>query len=96
MSTKHTPGPWTTEKNEHGYWVGATNPTNKPVCDVHLFCIDNREPQVFSHDETLANARLIAAAPEMLEALQGVVGRSPDDWYEKVQAAIAKATGKQD
>lgn len=47
-----------------------------------------------------ANARLIAAAPELLEALKDVLDRvSIDDWNEKVyyqaQVAIAKATGEQ-
>lgn len=44
-----------------------------------------------------ANASLIAAAPELLEALielrDGVKGDSPDMWA-RVDAAIAKATGE--
>ena len=53
-------------------------------------------------DEAKANARLIAAAPELLESLQGVLkierGTSGriiiEGWQEEVvRAAIAKATG---
>jgi hypothetical protein len=56
-------------------------------------------------DEWKANARLIAAAPELLEALQECVelleflspevrgGYSPDGAYAKANSAIAKALG---
>lgn len=43
-----------------------------------------------------ANARLIAAAPDMLEALQNLEnddGIIPDHAWKLVQDAIAKATG---
>jgi hypothetical protein len=57
-----------------------------------------------SGDAAEANARLIAAAPEMLQALRkavvllaGACVHAPelqaDDAYEAVSAAIAKATG---
>lgn len=45
-----------------------------------------------------ANARLIAAAPELLEALQFVMTASGEQLstaFEQAQAAIAKATGDQ-
>ena len=47
-----------------------------------------------------ANARLIAAAPELLEALQSVLDNCLDSEglcaaYAKARAAIAKATGEQ-
>lgn len=50
------------------------------------------------HDEIMANARLIAAAPELLEALQ-LAGMSAGFQYmtyetqELINTAIAKATG---
>lgn len=45
----------------------------------------------------LANARLIAAAPELLEALQKAVryGGLFPDLQAEAKAAIAKATGEQ-
>jgi hypothetical protein len=51
--------------------------------------------------EALANARLIAAAPELLEALTAlellfapcVSDSTQSDWIDKARAAIAKATG---
>jgi hypothetical protein len=49
-------------------------------------------------NEGLANARLIAAAPELLEALVDVMFRhfpfdNKSDYAQKARAAIAKATG---
>jgi len=48
-------------------------------------------------DEIAANARLISAAPELLEALKWAVDNPNDDayWIEQARAAIAKATGEQ-
>lgn len=46
--------------------------------------------------ELAANARLIAAAPELLEALQGVlrVADRKTDEFDAARAAIAKALGE--
>lgn len=96
----HTPGPWIPEKSEYGYWVRATDPTQKPVADVHLFCVDNREPKVWSHEETFANATLIAAAPELLDCLRrvfteyGIPGLSPE-LNDQIVRTIAKAEGRE-
>lgn len=83
--TKHTPAPWTHEGRGAVY-----APDGRPIAHVW---------QNQGDDDREANARLIAAAPELLEALElahatllganmnrSVVGR-------KVKAAIAKATG---
>lgn len=54
-------------------------------------------PQVESRDEMLANARLIAAAPELLDALRLVLAHdgalTGADWTA-IRAAIAKAEGE--
>jgi hypothetical protein len=49
-----------------------------------------------NHGETLANAALISAAPELLEALEEVIAisdRKHDAW-DKAKTAIAKAKGE--
>jgi hypothetical protein len=50
-----------------------------------------------SQREAIANARLIAAAPDLLEALQHLMvahGEQLDYAFQQAQDAIAKATGE--
>ena len=91
MSAKHTPGPWFA-KFEAGRYVisyqGEFGP-HRALAITGGFQPDNA-----------ANARLIAAAPELLEALQAVdvlFGHLATDstqriWVDNARAAIAKAT----
>jgi hypothetical protein len=95
--TQHTPGPWNIRETEtHVTVIGADNEV--------LFHDDKRIPRV------IADARLIAAAPELLAALEGMEkwASSIHDGYppstasiaaapyrEAARAAIAKATGEQ-
>lgn len=72
---KHTPGPWTTSEKS---WT--VNLNGKMEAD--LGCHAARSP--VTNEEMWANARLIAAAPELLECLEkiffehAIVGLSPD------------------
>lgn len=86
--SKHTPSPWSLEK------VGDD------------FSVVNREHEGDDWDiatvhSTEANARLIAAAPELLEALEimlkyaeSYLAPSDGPIFETARAAIAKARGK--
>ena len=69
MKLQHTPGPWvfTGSMHEKAYLV---NGGDKYICSVwdHLREDDNGHP-IDMDKEMQSNARLIAAAPEMLEAL---------------------------
>ena len=97
MSNKHTPGPWLIET--------FTRPNRGEVTQVSAFSEDgNRilccDVQSFKKIE---DSRLIAAAPELLEALHlavkmaetGMCDFNPHDEYvmNKARAAIAKAAG---
>lgn len=81
MKTLHTPGPWPTRES-------ATHVTVTNASGYAVFHDDKRIPGV------MADARLIAAAPELLDACKAAL--SDDQPYiEKCRAAIAKATGEQ-
>lgn len=73
MSTKHTPGPWeATGLSDKGtyYKVRGSNIGEKwKIAD----CPFNKEDVASQKAEAEANARLIAAAPELLVALRNIV-----------------------
>ena len=82
--SKHTPGPWTIEESElMGRDVVSAG-------SMALICT-----QVYSPDD----ARLIAAAPELLAALDALLNYNSLGSYDRAsvrqqaRAAIAKATG---
>ena len=68
-NTTHTPGPWATDEDDHDapYQDIKINAGNRfTVCTVW---IDDAPVREFNAEQQ-ANARLIAAAPELLEALK--------------------------
>lgn len=91
MQTSHAPGQWAV-KNLSVYTDYGTGPRHKVA--------DTRQP-LFTRECQEANARLIAAAPDLLAALQAIMG-DPDAVDHilhldavAADAAIAKATGGQ-
>jgi hypothetical protein len=74
MSVKHTPGPWQVLDNRHaggGCTVLVWSPTGD-VAEVYGFFVgDESDPP--PDDFGLPNAKVIAAAPEVLSALEGVL-----------------------
>lgn len=83
---KHTPGPWIHEG--HGDITGTENGRKYDVACVYLRIPAGRQD---------ANARLIAAAPDLLEALRMMLTEAVFDGTtgtDAARAAIAKATGK--
>jgi hypothetical protein len=99
---KHTPGPWTYWNNIHYGW--KTNPYSVTVQKpgVHSVTVANIPArQTISKDEARANAKLISAAPDLLDALQ-TMPQGPSntdqewwDWIDKARKAIDKATGEE-
>ena len=87
----HTPGNWLALPNADGsFTVGAINPDGGWT----VICLRNQFES--RAEEFKANARLISAAPELLEALQTLVdklGGAAPGWVP-AYAAIAKATGR--
>lgn len=85
---KHTPGPWDISEYKDGH-AFVFDPDMGFVCNV-----------MTGSSEGVANARLIAAAPDMLKALKRMVDwfeqDNPDPAYDELmlaRAAIAKAEG---
>jgi hypothetical protein len=85
--SKHTPGPWTA--GIHGLTVDAVHPVRNdatgttPVAFISGYFGEAQE----------ANARLIAAAPELLAALEAVMthAEAENADFSRAYAAIAKA-----
>ena len=94
MNTKHTPGQWTTQTYSPG-----VDQDGDPFED--QIRVITRTCEVASGIQCEHDARLIAAAPELMAALQNLtrlsIWRGASD-YDRAQleiaiAAIAKATG---
>lgn len=72
-TTKHTPGPWQPSKSRtNPYAVHAPGGQTRRSSIASVTLYDD------CHDEAEANARLIAAAPAMLEVLQRVADHFED------------------
>lgn len=71
----HTPGPWTVAGIPDRYGFQSIV-IDGPKCVAYAFCIQHDpatgDPLNRGLDEQQANARLIAAAPAMLVALEGL------------------------
>jgi hypothetical protein len=89
MTSKHTPGPWHVGvKQAHRI---IYDQAGWAVADATVF--HGRESQ----DEMIANARLIASAPDLLAALELIhanAAESPEWIRARIDAAIAKARGE--
>jgi len=105
MATKHTPGPWFVYETASAY--------NKCDYSIEYRTKVHNNPgfigKVWGQYEGEANAHLIAAAPEMLEALEDILQRLEDDLFlagvpreqhkdqrrlKRLYKAIAKARGE--
>lgn len=95
MGAQHTPGPWIyyadlpiTDPNWH---IVTTANKMRVVANIHI------EP---GNAMDKANARLVAAAPDMLEALKSIrewspfLGAEDAPCWALVENAIAKAEGR--
>lgn len=92
---EHTPGPWKFEDEYVRVEIGEDK--GEPIADPYCRPTSETNP-----GEMEANARLIASAPELLEALGSAVsmleglgmddGGNPD--MDALRAAIAKAKGE--
>lgn len=87
--SKHTPAPWAV--GTLGNDIGVLAASDEPFC--RLFTSEE------TYDEALANARLIAAAPDLLSALKEALYAVTEidnahKSLRRIRAAIAKAEGR--
>lgn len=97
----HTPGTWDTDLSEHDapYQDIVVRSGTRGICTVWI----DDAPCNDYNAEQRANARLIAASPDLLEVLQELEESSgywseydvPLGIVDRMRAAIAKATGEQ-
>ena len=99
----HTPGPWRVIIDDDGNPLsGRPSVQASDELDCAIVHWDGFVQEYWrsarGDKEIQANARLIAAAPDLLEALEGVVRVADRDTPEfaAARAAIARATGEKD
>jgi hypothetical protein len=110
MKAKHTPTPWVIEGELEHICVVNNESKDERACDgVRQVCwVGQGDFEYLDYDEALANAKLIAAAPELLFAarcaladLEGVMpefevsgDREHSGWrtIKELKAVIKKAT----
>lgn len=90
MSAQHTPGPWVMTVGEYAYVKGAlVNGARKFILQR-----DHKQDKAEESARILADCRLIAAAPDLLAALEHILAGSlslPRFAADEARAAIAKA-----
>lgn len=71
MTTQHTPGPWIIHKSKFTFAIqSSTEPHAGLICHVYAKGDPSADEVGFSRpEEAQANAKLIAAAPDLLAAL---------------------------
>lgn len=102
MKTKHTPGPWSV----HILGQESERPgIEADGISIVIYGVRDEDSQGIhgeTYEQEMANARLIAASPELLEALEyyhrfitDTLGYNDDDpMIGSAKAAIAKAKGE--
>ena len=99
--TKHTPGPWHIANSFSRTEFGRYRLAIYPNSDMQHPHVSVSAPDDDAMTEVTANARLIAAAPDMLAALQNLLNytggwdlKDPEHPIVAARAAIAKAEGR--
>jgi hypothetical protein len=89
-TNKHTPGPWVVRGADTYRWQIEHGEVKTATVVARI-----TTPRKGGAEASDANAHLIAAAPDMLEALEAAIGYIPDaDLAERARAAIRKARGE--
>jgi hypothetical protein len=100
VKTKFTPGPWGIEQTNDTNWIGPLRADGKVAFVVADTDREGLKPEALERND--ANAHLLAAAPDLYEALEearGYVDRTPQTLQRKdmlsiIDNAIARAEGR--
>ena len=101
--SKHTPGPWSVLVNDEDLWL--IEHENQQIAAVSGQFVADDYGNCPLEPEEMANARLIAAAPDLLEALTklalatssvgvGHISMNQRTALKEARVAIAKAKGE--
>ncbi len=82
--SKHTPGPWNYHVDNQSEYTHTITAVSRPATSPII-------ADVVKHPSSEANARLIASAPELLEALENIVDALDMGLHE---LALAKLTAR--
>lgn len=100
--SKHTPGPWMVDTNFRGEQFVQAGNTEDGIQPFGSCSCCGEYIYGYNQEEREANARLIAAAPDLLEALKSLLcvdyrswDNSAQEKWEAASAAVAKAEGEQ-
>ena len=94
-----TRGPWSVEmpsRNSPNIWIGSA--ADSSIAKIEAYDHEDGGPEHLCETD-YANARLIAAAPELYAALQGMVSAYGNElatcpYTRRARAALAKAAGE--
>jgi hypothetical protein len=93
MTAQHTPGPW---RFSFPWQILESDSRGRGIC--HLSTSASFDSENEDGSEALANAYLIAAAPELLDALENSLEYAdclPAEVALKFKLSVAKARGQQ-
>jgi hypothetical protein len=86
MSAGFTPGPWAIHPTIANYVIVPALPVGGPIADAPIY-----DSEAVPREASLANAQLIAAAPELYEALEAANASMGDGRYNGL---LRKARGE--
>lgn len=100
MKAEHTPGPWSMCLERRGVSFLVRDTDGRLVCEMSWHSSSRQHYPL--RDESEANARLIAAAPELLKELERQIEwtwnpfepKNQSDRYKRMKALFDRVTGE--
>lgn len=100
MGIKHAAGPWVLGESSGGRHFRAVNAREHSELATVVWVMENDDMEGAQSPECEANARLICAAPDLLEAIEELLAATQhldpcQATVDKARAAIAKTKGEE-